>query len=171
MSFLLIFGLALTWLFFLGPSWPLNRTWADYQLLASASRYEIPGFLRLLGQVRLVNARLLAGLPPALMCGAPCLVIAFGLDDIADPGVVPAPGGAELRRFLVECLPVGGGLRGDAGLRELFPHEGLQVKLPVLLLPTAKGPPVAIELLRDARVHLRNVPVIGGQVSHCWVVV
>jgi hypothetical protein len=108
--FLLIFGLALAWLFFLGPSWPLYRTWADYQLLASASRYEIPGFLRLLGQVRLVYARLLASLPPALICGAACLVLTFGLDDIADAGVVPAPGGAELRRFLVECLPVGGGL-------------------------------------------------------------
>ena len=94
--FLLIFGLALAWLFFLGPSWPLYRTWADYQLLASASRYEIPGFLRLLRQVGLVYARLLAGLPPALMStggGAPCLIIAFGLD-IADAGVVPAPGGA-----------------------------------------------------------------------------
>lgn len=94
--FLLIFGLALAWLFFLGPSLPLNRTWADYQLLASASRYEIPGFLRLLRQVGLVYARLLAGLPPALMStggGAPCFVIAFGLD-IADAGVVPAPGGA-----------------------------------------------------------------------------
>jgi hypothetical protein len=112
LSFLLIFGLALTWLFFLGPSWPLNRTWPDYQLLASASRYEIPGFLRLLGKVWLVYARLLAGLPPALMSTggrAPCLVIAFSLD-IADAGVVPTSGGAELRRFLVEGLPVGGGL-------------------------------------------------------------
>ena len=115
MRFLLIFRLALIWILFLllfGPTWPLNRRRPDYQLLASASRYEIPGFLRLLGQVRLVYAWLLAALPPALMSTggrAPCLVIAFGLD-IADPGVVPAPGGAELRRFLVESLPVGGGL-------------------------------------------------------------